>query len=50
MALSEYRYKPKDPPSKIKYRAGLVLSHSLRKWLDGEMDKRNVKERKIRKS
>jgi len=40
--------KPKVVPSEIKYRAGLQLSHSLRIWLDGEMDKRKVNGRKIR--
>ena len=41
-----YKDKQKEPPSQIKYKQGMILSRSLKIWLDGEMDKRKVKGRK----
>jgi len=51
MTLKEkimYKEKPKEAPSTIKYRESMPLTLSLRTWLDGEMSKRKVNERKIR--
>jgi len=38
-----FKAKQKIPPSRIKYKQGMILSCQLRIWLDGAVKKRMLK-------
>jgi len=37
-----FKDKQKEPPSKIKYKQGQLLTRSLKKWLDDTVKKKEI--------